>query len=607
MAFISQERINEIREGINIVDLIGNYVDLTKKGSNYMASCPFHEDNHPSFSVSTDKQIFKCFSCGRGGNIYTFLQEIEGISFQESVIKAAEFAGFSMEGLEYHQTNLDPEKQSLYDIHEISTEFYHHYLMNTKPGQEALNYLLNRGFTTQQLESFKIGLSPENSEILVKVLQDKGFNIKNLVDSGIFYQDDNGSLFDRFNQRIIFPLDGINGQIVGFSGRIYKDSNTHAKYLNSPETKIFNKSQCIYNFNHAKAKAKQIDQLIIVEGYMDVISLDQFGVNNVVATMGTSLTDQHLKAIQKVSKNVIFIFDGDAAGQKASSRAFELLKKFPKLTGKHVLIPNQMDPDEWIKKNGLESFNHLVRHAMSSFDFEKQYIASRYNLEDDRELANYIDELLHLINQLSSPIEKQLRISDLAKDYQISEDILKQQLNRMSAVPIGNPQTQTKVSDSVIENTIQVTPTHDKFIKSPLAYQSEKILLFNLIYYDQAWKYIENLNEPLLLFHEFSQKLYFTLQEYYYDKGYPLPLDGIVDRIDNKKMAQLITTIVWDQLKADYSDKIMSDCIKTIQEAFIHEEISDLRKKLEQYQLENNVNAMNQTMTQMMYLMRKIK
>ncbi len=609
MAYLPQETINEIKQNINIVDLIGNYVELQKKGNNYTASCPFHEDNHPSFSVSKDKQIFKCFSCGRGGNIFSFLQEIEGIGFQEAVAKAAELSGYPMDNIHIHSNSNNERYSHLYTIHELATKFYHHYLINTKAGQSALDYMLKREFTPDILAEFQVGLAPDNSELLLKILRDHHYSDDQILESGIFSQDDHGNLYDRFKNRIIFPLDNIHGKIVAFSGRIFSQTQSHAKYLNSPETPIFNKSKCLYNYSRAKQKSRQQKKVLICEGYMDVLSLYQGGISNVVATMGTSLTNDHLNSLSKLVSDLIFVFDGDEAGQKATMRSFDLLKSFSKLEGYSLQIPNKMDPDDWIKEKGIDSFNYLLDHSISAFDFEKRYLAKEYNLKDDHQLAEYIDKMLLIISKISSPIEKQLRLKEIAKEFEISEDILQQQMMKLNHKQDALNQHSKKKIKQPNNEQHKLNPPLSKQseIVSPSAYQSEKTLFFNLIYYEEAWHYIEKLSQPIILFHDFSQKLFFILQEYYYDKGNSLPLDGVVNVINDSQMSQLMTSIVWDYEKVNYSDRIMEDCLSTIKKSFIESEILNLRKKMDRYRVENDVTSINKTMTQIMYLMRKIK
>lgn len=297
MAYIPEDVIQEIKEQTDIVDIASQYIQLSKKGRNYLASCPFHEDRSPSFTVSQEKQIFKCFSCGRGGNVFGLVSEMEGLTFPEAVLKVADMNNIPIDA-RYSQGISDENKlhQPLKDIHQKASEFYQYYLMSTTNGQEALDYLLRRGLTEETLKDFKIGLAPAKSELLYQYLAKEGYSDEQLVQSGIFFLAEDGDMVDRFRKRIIFPLSDQRGVVLGFSGRTLDDGQK-AKYLNSPDTPIFNKSNLLYNLDQARHTIRQESQVLIMEGFMDVIALWQAGVKNAVATMGTALTSNHLNTL----------------------------------------------------------------------------------------------------------------------------------------------------------------------------------------------------------------------------------------------------------------------------------------------------------------------
>lgn len=613
MKHIDNETLNQIRQAIDITEVINEYVPLTKKGTNYVASCPFHEDNHPSFSVSPTKQIFKCFSCGRGGNVFTFLQEIEGVNFVEAVKIAAKFANIALnyEFLD-QSTNAHPH-QDLLDIHQRVAEFYHYYLVNTENGKEAYQYLLERGFSKETMQHFQLGLAPSKVELILQYLKQYNFTSQQLKDSGIFLLDEsNGEIYgDRFKHRIIFPLSNSQGQVVAFSGRIFQeDQNDQAKYLNSPETAIFNKSQLIYNFHRAKASIRQKKRVLICEGYMDVMALCQAGIDNVVATMGTSLTRQHIETLAKHSSHIYFIFDGDEAGQKATLRGFELVKQDTRnITAQAVSIPQQADPDEWIKLHGAESFIKLLNHGLHFYDFYKQYQAKHYDLDNQADLSKYIDDLVTFIAQTVSPIERELQLQDIANQYQLPLEILKEQAARKNFQQIHQSSKHSSVQDTFQTDTglYQRQTFQQSGIQSFSAYQSEKQLIFHLIFYEEAWKYLESLSEPLIFYHDFSQKIYFLLEDYYYDKGNPLPLTGISDDIHDPQMSQLLSEILWDNEKFEYNEKVLVDCIKGIEAAFIDQEINEIRQKIKEANNAQDHQIVQNLSIQIMQLMRQAK
>lgn len=613
MSYIPEEVINEVKDEVNIVELIGQYVQLTKRGTNYMASCPFHEDKNPSFSVSEPKQIFKCFSCGRGGNAFSFLQEMEGISFTEAVGKAAEFANVTID--EQFLQSKPSQKQEygyLYDIHEKVRDFYHYYLMSTNNGEEAYNYLLERDITKETLELFQIGLAPKNSMALLQYLQKEEYTNEQLIESGIFYMTESGDLVDRFHERIIIPLLNSRGEVVGFSGRVYKsDSDSHAKYLNSPETNIFKKGKLLYNLDKARLPIRQSNSVLVAEGYMDVISLHQAGYENVVASMGTSLSQDHLNQLSKMASTIIFAFDGDEAGQKATSRAFQIAQNIQNSEIKAIKIPNKLDPDEWIKQNGQESFQQLINQSISQFEFNRKFFKNDYNLNDEYELAQYIEKVIELISSIKSPIEQQLRIQDLVKEYNLSEAIVLEQVNRQrdnrsKSYTEADNYNIDMANDVPYETIIHPVETPALQIKSKRAYNSEKQIIFLLIYFDEAWAYMEELGTPPIFFHDFASKAFFALDRYYYE-GNRLPLTGIIDRIDDTQVSHFLTSLMWEQEIFEFSKKILDDCFNVLKQEFIIQEINELRDKLTLFQQQQNHSEINQTLTRIMNLTRQIK
>ncbi|MGX7106922.1 DNA primase [Hutsoniella sourekii] len=612
MAFIPQEVINQVREQAEIVDVIGQYVQLTRRGSNYMASCPFHEDNNPSFSVSQPKQIYKCFSCGRGGNVFGFIQEIEGIDFPQAVAKVAEIANVPLDPTYLSNSSTQQRKnQDLYDIHKMTAEFYHYYLMNSKNGQPGLDYLARRDLERASLEAFELGYAPQNSEVLAEYLTQQGFSQDQLLTSGIFYLNDRGQLIDRFRGRIIFPLKDRKGQIVAFSGRDI-DGQSQAKYTNSPQTEIFNKSHLIYNLYQARPAIRQADQVIICEGYMDVIALHQAGFPQVVATMGTSLTQAHLDQLSKLSSHLYLIFDGDEAGIKATKRAFEMANAISHLQIKSVTIPNGQDPDEFIKRRGKLAFQSLLDQADTSYEFFQRELSRDYNLERETDIAQYIEALIPYIQQIPSKIEQDLRLQDLAQEFNLNINHLEELLMRYEPQETRSsstsPEDREEQSYAYGEIDFSSLPvTQEIQVQSKAAFQSEKEILSLLIFYEEAWNYVESLDEPLLLFHEVAQRTYYALQEYYYDEGSPLPLTGIVDKIEDTSINNFLTSLIWDYELMGYQDQIIDDCLKVIQTAFIQAEIYDLRDKLKLAQINYDTNQSRKIMQEIMHLTRKIK
>lgn len=595
MAFIPPQKIEEIQQKTNITQVIGKYTQLNQSGKNFVASCPFHEDRNPSFSVDKTKQLYHCFSCGRGGNVFNFLQEIEHINFVEAVKMAAEISHVPLDVEYFKERPLNPQdllKKRLLLIHQKVTEFYCYYLQGTQNGVEALDYLTKRQFTKETMDNFQIGLAPHSSKIIVQVLQQEGFTTEELIESGIFYLNNDNELIDRFRGRIIFPLRNANTEVVGFSGRIYEEASNlqQPKYLNSPNTAIFNKSHHLFNLDKATTAIRQTRRVLIAEGFMDVIALHQAKVENAVATMGTSLSSSHLQQLEKIASEVILIFDGDKAGQQAIDKAYQLGLSYDKLTFRNVTIPMKMDPDEWIKEKSVESFQALVHQADDIFSFYESFWQKDFDLSIQQELAQFIERLLALIAQVSqSAIEVELKVQSIAQKYSIPVETLMQtyqtiQPQQIQSVVQKDPEPAEPNSDGlrVITNLV----SGDVSLRSKAAFFAEKQILFYLIYYPEAWDYLnEQFNGiPFILIHEHSQSLYFTLEEAYYNKHNPiqLPMTELNQQIGDETLRQLFISIRNEYQPLGFVKEVMSDCLTVLDREFIQLEIEELRQQAKQ-------------------------
>ena len=357
MAYISNEIINEIRNKTDIVEVVSRYVNLTKTGKNYIGVCPFHDDHSPSMSVSPEKQIYTCFSCGASGNVFTFVSDFEKISFSEAVKLLGEKVGINVS----NDIKVNTKRDEYFDIYDLASKFYQNSL-NSSLGKNAIEYLENRHLDKETIKKFGIGLSIQKVS-LTKYLTNKKYSLDKLIDIGL--TNDNGN--DIFVSRIMFPIWGLSGNVVAFSGRIY-NTKDNSKYINTKETDNFKKGKILYNYHIAKEYLKKNDTVIIMEGQMDVIRASTVGINNCIATMGTALTKDHKMVLKNMAKNIILCFDGDAAGEKATLSAIELLED----TGvniKIVRLPNNMDPDEYILKEGKDSFLYQIKSAMTLIDY----------------------------------------------------------------------------------------------------------------------------------------------------------------------------------------------------------------------------------------------
>ncbi|HCZ8747020.1 TPA: DNA primase [Staphylococcus aureus] len=422
---IDQSIINEIKDKTDILDLVSEYVKLEKRGRNYIGLCPFHDEKTPSFTVSEDKQICHCFGCKKGGNVFQFTQEIKDISFVEAVKELGDRVNVAVD-IEATQSNSNVQIASddlqMIEMHELIQEFYYYALTKTVEGEKALTYLLERGFTDALIKERGIGFAPDSSHFCHDFLQKKGYDIELAYEAGLLSRnEENFSYYDRFRNRIMFPLKNAQGRIVGYSGRTY--TGQEPKYLNSPETPIFQKRKLLYNLDKARKSIRKLDEIVLLEGFMDVIKSDTAGLKNVVATMGTQLSDEHITFIRKLTSNITLMFDGDFAGSEATLKAGQHLLQ----QGLNVFViqlPSGMDPDEYIGKYGNDAFTAFVKNDKKSFAHYKVSILKDEIAHNDLSYERYLKELSHDISFMKSSILQQKAINDVAPFFNVSPEQL---------------------------------------------------------------------------------------------------------------------------------------------------------------------------------------
>ncbi|MBX8375143.1 DNA primase [Staphylococcus aureus] len=422
---IDQSIINEIKDKTDILDLVSEYVKLEKRGRNYIGLCPFHDEKTPSFTVSEDKQICHCFGCKKGGNVFQFTQEIKDISFVEAVKELGDRVNVAVD-IEATQSNSNVQIASddlqMIEMHELIQEFYYYALTKTVEGEQALTYLQERGFTDALIKERGIGYAPDSSHFCHDFLQKKGYDIELAYEAGLLSRnEENFSYYDRFRNRIMFPLKNAQGRIVGYSGRTY--TGQEPKYLNSPETPIFQKRKLLYNLDKARKSIRKLDEIVLLEGFMDVIKSDTAGLKNVVATMGTQLSDEHITFIRKLTSNITLMFDGDFAGSEATLKTGQNLLQ----QGLNVFViqlPSGMDPDEYIGKYGNDAFTAFVKNDKKSFAHYKVSILKDEIAHNDLSYERYLKELSHDISLMKSSILQQKALNDVAPFFNVSPEQL---------------------------------------------------------------------------------------------------------------------------------------------------------------------------------------
>ena len=426
---IPEDFISEVRSSVNIVDVISQYVSLEKKGKDYLGLCPFHQEKTPSFTVNEEKQFFKCFGCGKGGNVFKFLMYKDGLSFPESVEAVAKFAHIPMPS-GYGSNNSVKKMTPLMQMHQDAAEFYHRVLMMMNAGEAGMKYARKRELTDEILNHFNIGYAPNQDNLLLTFLSGKGYSQEDLAKSGLFVQSEDRRLFDRFRDRLMFPLTDESGRTIAFSGRRLSNNKDEAKYMNSPETKIFTKSKVLFHFAEAKKSVREEKHLVLYEGYMDVIAAYKVGIKSGIASMGTSLTDQQIYMLRRITNNIIINYDGDNPGIHAEERAANLFEKTANFNLGIVVLPEKLDPDEYIKKYGAEKYKQEIRGALSSTEFFLKRLAAKYNLDNERDKITYLNEAVKEIAKRMNPVEQDVYINRLALEQNVSQRALKANLVR---------------------------------------------------------------------------------------------------------------------------------------------------------------------------------
>ena len=456
---VDKQLISEIKNSVNIVDVIGEVVQLTKAGRNFLGLCPFHGEKTPSFNVVEDKQFYHCFGCGKSGDVFKFIEDYRGVSFMEAVQIVGDQVGIQVQALAPSQSRRQQTdgKQPFYEIHQEAAKFYHAILMTTKMGEDARQYLYDRGLDDEVLRHFQIGLAPAEGNYLYQSVSGK-FSENIMAESGLFHISDMGTMYDAFQDRIMFPLSDDTGRVIAFSGRLWREqaegTKPQGKYKNSRSTLLFNKSYELYHLDKAKQVAKRNHELYLMEGFMDVIAAYRAGIENAVASMGTALTREHVAHLSKFTKKVILAYDGDKAGRLATAKALEVLEK---LEVEVVQIPDQMDPDEYLKKNSPQALADLLEKTrLSRVEFLMDYWKPD-NIENLQAQIEFVEKMAPLIAQTPSVTAQNTyiyKLADLLVDFdylQVEQTVNASRLQMRSQRQNQGPiQTQAPIASPTV-------------------------------------------------------------------------------------------------------------------------------------------------------------
>ncbi|MGF0032988.1 DNA primase [Bariatricus sp. SGI.154] len=556
--YYSDEVIEEVRSKNDIVDVISGYVRLQKKGSSYFGLCPFHNEKSPSFSVSRQKQMYYCFGCGAGGNVFTFLMEYENYSFVEALKFLADRAGVDLPEQEYSKEAREraDAKAVLLEINKLAAQYYYVQLKNSQ-GTQALSYLKNRELSDDTIKAFGLGYSNKYSDDLYKYLRSKGYQTDMIAKAGLISMDERQGAYDKFWNRVMFPIMDVNNRVIGFGGRVMGDAKP--KYLNSPETMIFDKSRNLYGLNRARSSKKPY--FLLCEGYMDVISLHQAGFTNAVASLGTALTPGHASLIKRYVQEVYLTYDSDEAGTKAALRAVPILRDVG-ITAKIIRMEPYKDPDEFIKNLGAEKFEERIHKARNGFMFSLEVLERNYDMTSPEGKTDFMKEVAKRLTEFDEEIERNNYIEAVAAAYHVGFENLRKLVSKMAvqtglAKPVERPKSTLNREKSKEDGNTK----------------SQKILLTWLIEDEAIFRQISQYITPA----DFSGDLYKTVAELLYeqyesqDVNPAKIMNHFTDEEEHREVASLFHTKIKELTTVKEQEKALKETIIRVKNHSIEE------------------------------------
>jgi len=577
---IPQEIIDAVLKHHDIADVVGKHVHLEKSGRYLKGLCPFHSEKTPSFTVTPEKQIFHCFGCGAGGGVIQFVMQIESCSFAEAVRLLAEEANIPVTWDEVppEQTKEQREYAELCEAHELAAKWYHHILKNTGEGKEALNYLRHRGFSEKLIDTFQIGYAPSTWDSLAQFLQRRNYDLSLMEKGGLVISRKEGEGYiDRFRHRIMFPIRDGRGKAIAFAGRGLGD--IQPKYLNSPESPLFNKSRLLYNLHLAKTAIRKEQQLVLFEGYVDAIKAWEAGVQNGVATMGTALTPEHASLIRKYAKQVIVCYDGDQAGQSAAFKSIDMLEKAG-CRVKVAMLPDNTDPDEYIIRYGGERFiREVIETSVPAVKYRLLYARRNFRLHQDDGRLRYIQHALNIIARIPSPTEREHYLKELSSDFDYSYETLKQEMVQVRQLLQKNKTNGDNIDvlwNNVMNNT---TDAERKPVLLPAYYNAERKLLEVMMHdRDVAEIVRERIDD------EFNEETHAALAAYlyaYYALGNEPDVGKYIATLQDEKLESVATSISMMDTYKGANPQVIEDYIQIIKG--YRQQIQAIRQKKEEF------------------------
>ena len=556
----SDDIIEEVRMKNDIVDVVSQYVKLNRRGNTYFGLCPFHNEKTPSFSVTPSKQMYYCFGCGAGGNVYNFVMEYENYTFGEALQHLADRAGVQLPKIEYSREAKEKaeKRATLLEINKLAASYFY-YQLRRENGSQAYAYLINRGVSEDTIKKFGLGYSDKYSDDLYKFLKSKNYSDDLLRESGLFNVDERHGMYDKFWNRVIFPIIDVNNRVIGFGGRVMGDGKP--KYLNSPETKIFDKSRNLYGLNIARTTRK--NYLILCEGYMDVISMHQAGFTNAVASLGTALTSGHASLLKRYTQEVLLLYDSDDAGVRAALRAIPILREAG-ITSRVVSLKPHKDPDEFIKALGGEEFEKRLERAMDSFMFRIHMAQKEFTMEEPQGQNRFFERCAQMLLELSDELERNLYIEAIVKDYRgygISVEDLRKRVNTLALK--GTPAEQR-----VQPKTTGAQPKK----RDSASEKAQKLMLTWLVTYpgifDTVVRYIQPSDFVVPLYRQVAEMLYQQHEEG--DVNPARLMNAFIDSEEQREVSSLFNATIHLETPEE-QNRAFSDAVLRIRDESLKE------------------------------------
>ena len=556
----SDDIIEEVRMKNDIVDVVSQYVKLNRRGNTYFGLCPFHNEKTPSFSVTPSKQMYYCFGCGSGGNVYNFVMEYENYTFGEALQHLADRAGVQLPKIEYSREAREKaeKRATLLEINKLAASYFY-YQLRRENGSQAYAYLINRGVSEDTIKKFGLGYSDKYSDDLYKFLKSKNYSDDLLRESGLFNVDERHGMYDKFWNRVIFPIMDVNNRVIGFGGRVMGDGKP--KYLNSPETKIFDKSRNLYGLNIARTTRK--NYLILCEGYMDVISMHQAGFTNAVASLGTALTSGHASLLKRYTQEVLLLYDSDDAGVRAALRAIPILREAG-ITSRVVSLKPHKDPDEFIKALGGEEFEKRLERAMDSFMFRIHMAQKEFAMEEPQGQNRFFERCAQMLLELSDELERNLYIEAIVKDYRgygISVEDLRKRVNTLALK--GTPAEQR-----VQPKTTGAQPKK----RDSASEKAQKLMLTWLVTYpgifDTVVRYIQPSDFVVPLYRQVAEMLYQQHEEG--DVNPARLMNAFIDSEEQREVSSLFNATIHLETPEE-QNRAFSDAVLRIRDESLKE------------------------------------